>query len=165
MIRYRSLHPSDVETIRQVALRSWRHAYRDIYERATIERQVEDYYSEDKFRKFDFPGIHAGRALFVIVCDGDAPVGYAEVARRGGGWDLSRIYILPEYMGRGIGRELLRRCERFLRQKGARSYTAYIHYRNKDAWQFYLRCRFVRNPARDRGSTSKCFEKRLEGRA
>lgn len=160
MVRYRSLRPSDVGAVRAVALRSWHYAYRDVYKPATIDRRVADYYSAERFRTFDLPAIRDGRAYFCVAIDRGNIVGHAEVGRRGGGWDLFRIYLLPEFMARGTGSELLCRCERFLRRKGARRYTAFIHFKNRAAGPFYLRCGFVRNPAKDH-STSRCFEKRL----
>jgi GNAT superfamily N-acetyltransferase len=51
---------------------------------------------------------------------------------------------LPEYSGRGIGRELLRRWEGFLRKRKAERYYVNYDSKNKLAKDLHLRNGFVR---------------------
>jgi len=82
-------------------------------------------------------------------------------AYRSSGWELFKIYLLPEYVGRGIGKELLHRREGFLQERDARSCRAYMHLRNKLARRFYFRNGLKRAKELDRWPTSVCFANRL----
>ncbi len=54
---------------------------------------------------------------------------------------LHKIYVLPDYQGRGIGKNLLQSIERMLRFKGVKRLTLNVHQQNK-AVVFYERMGF-----------------------
>ena len=115
---------------------------------------------------------------FVVACD-EVLIGYANggmirnpwknPSRSGGkvyrisGWELQRTYLLPEYIGQGIGRKLLDRWERFLRGKRAGRYYVTYNSKNRLARDFYSRNGFTRAKELDDG-ISHCAVKRLSAR-
>jgi ribosomal protein S18 acetylase RimI-like enzyme len=76
------------------------------------------------------------------------------------GWELVRIYVLPEYIGKGIGKRLLRLGENFLRRKKANEYCVFAHRRNRPAVRFYIRNGFTRVSRKDTGG-EVCLEKKI----
>ena len=161
MIQYRPLLKRDVKPIQAVALKAWKYTYRNIYSPKTIQRYVSSYYSDESFEKFVLPTTRKGIDSFYVALDGRKLIGYAHVGKRREGWELFRIYLLPRYIGKGIGKRLLHLCERALKRKRAGSYFLFVHSGNKLGKDFYLRNGFVRVKRRDRGSTSLCLEKKL----
>jgi GNAT superfamily N-acetyltransferase len=47
---------------------------------------------------------------FLLCEDGEQIVGYARVARFGAMDELTELWVMPDYAGRGVGRALLERC-------------------------------------------------------
>jgi GNAT superfamily N-acetyltransferase len=47
---------------------------------------------------------------FLLCEDGEQIVGYARVARFGAMDELTELWVMPDYVGRGVGRALLERC-------------------------------------------------------
>ena len=175
MIRYRRLAKGDIESLGSLALKAWSHAYRGIYAPSTIRRKVSQHYSTESIGA-TLREARRGDSFFVVACDGEVLIGYANggmirnpwknPSRSGGkvyrvsGWELQRIYLLPEYIGQGIGRELLDRWERFLRAKRADRYYVTYNSKNRLARDFYSRNGFARAKELDDG-ISYCAVKRL----
>ena len=73
-------------------------------------------------------------------------------AHRLNGWELGRTYLLPGYIGKGVGKGLLDRWEQFLRRKKARRYFVSYNARNRLARDFYRRNGFARAREYDDGN-------------
>ena len=84
-----------------------------------------------------------GDSQFYLAVDDGRIIGYSNVRKYRGSWELERIYLLPEYISKGVGKKLLSLGERFFRKKRARKYHAYVYVKNKRAIEFYLRNGFV----------------------
>jgi ribosomal protein S18 acetylase RimI-like enzyme len=176
LINYRELEEGDIAQLQRVALRVWGFTYRGIYTPESIRRQVSTYYAPEVLEAM-ISGARHGRFCFRIALDGAKLIGYVNGGRASGtwrllkflpkeagsvsGWELFRIYLLPEYIGKGIGKELLRQWEEFLREKKAKKYSVHIEPKNKLGRRFYLRNGFVRARELDRGRSSPCFVKTL----
>ncbi len=158
---YRKLRRKDVGQIQKVALKAWMHAYRKIYTLKNIRRFVSRYYSDERFEKVVFPAIRDAQACFHVALDGNRVIGYSHVGKSRAGWELLRIYLLPRYIGKGIGKRLLHLNERFLKNRGARRYFVYAHARNRLSTSFYRRNGFARMKGKDASPTSICFVKKL----
>ena len=159
-----------------MALKVWNSTYGGIYTPASIMRQVSEYYATTVLEAM-VRGVRRGRFCFQIALDNGKLIGYVNGGRTRDawkllkflpkegdttlGWELFRIYLLPEYHGRGIGKELLRHWESFLRKKRARGYSVYVEPKNKLGKRFYLRNGFARTERLDRGPSSSCFVKTL----
>jgi len=159
VIRYRRLRGGDVKRVRSVALRSWKFTYRKIYLAKTIERRVSRYYSDQSFEPI-LPRIQKGVEWFYVVSDNKRVIGFSYIGRGRHGWELDRLYLLPEYTGKGIGRKLLQLGEAFLSRRKINRYFVYAHARNRPGIEFYLRNDFKRVPTMDTGG-EVCLEKKL----
>ena len=159
MIGFRTLKKSDVPEVQRVARKAWMHTYSETVPVTIIDRFLAERYSNNSFKKV-FQSIAKGGARFQLAVDGRKIVGFANVRRGQKGWELYRIYLLPEYIGKGVGRELLKLGERFFEEKKARKYYVYVYSRNKRALDFYFRNGFVRVKERDK-RPELYLEKRL----
>ncbi len=161
LITFRKLRKKDVSQIQDVALKAWVYTYRRIYTPRNIRKFVSRYYSNERFEKVVFPAIRNAQACFHVALDGNRVIGYSHVGKSRAGWELLRIYLLPRYIGKGIGKRLLHLNERFLKNRGVRRYFVYSHARNRLGMSFYRRNGFVRMKRKDASPTSICFVKKL----
>jgi len=162
LITYRELRKKDWAQVQKVALKAWLHAYRKIYTRKNIRKFVSSYYSNEQFEKTYFPAIESGNACFHVALDRGRIIGYSHVGKSRVGWELLRIYLLPRYIGKGIGGKLLRLNERFLKKRDVGQYFVWAHAANRLSVSFYRRNAFARMKEKDDGPTSICFVKRLQ---
>ena len=160
VIGYRTLKKSDVAEVQRAARKAWMNTYRETVPVTLINRFLSERYSDTSFEKV-FQSIAKGSAQFNLAIDGRKIVGYANVRRGQRGWELYRIYLLPEYIGKGIGRRLLKLGEQFFKKKNARKYYVYVYSRNKRALDFYSRNGFVRVKEKDK-KPELYLEKRLD---
>ena len=116
-----------------------------------INRLLKERYSDTSFRTKIFPSIARRNSKFYLAMSGRKIVGYSYFRRGQRGWELNRIYLLPEYIGKGIGKQLLSLGEQFFKAKKARKYYAYVYSRNKLGLEFYYRNEFVRIKGKEWG--------------
>ena len=162
MARYRVLKQQDVPEIQEVALKAWMYNYPRYGVRvSTVKKFVRERYSAQSFEKYVFPSIQKGRSQFYVATDKKKIIGYANAGRGEWSWELYRIYLLPEYIGKGIGKKLLQLSEKFLRSRKAGKYHCYVYKRNLEGLAFYMRNGFVRLEGKDKNKSEVCLEKRL----
>jgi GNAT superfamily N-acetyltransferase len=147
-IPIRTLEKSDLEALFDVAQRAWRYTYRGILPPDFIERWIDANYSAEIILPL-FPAIQAGEMAFFVATDTNNIVGFANMGDRGRGIELIRIYLLPEYMRKGIGSALLEECEKFAIGRGSSSYFCYVVARNKIGVHFYQKHKFRHVPLKD----------------
>ncbi len=63
--------------------------------------------------------------------------------------ELFRLYLLPAYIGKGVGRQLLERGEAFLVTQGVLHYCCFVQQNNALGQRFYLCQGFYHVPAFD----------------
>tara|TARA_Y100000034_G_C6588571_1_gene255596 strand:+ start:58 stop:540 length:483 start_codon:yes stop_codon:yes gene_type:complete len=158
MLRYRLIKKSDISKIRSVALQCWLDAYKQIYKESIIKKFIANFYSMENIDK-SIQNTNNKKAWFCIVLDHEKVIGFSHIGKKEKDWELFRIYILPSYQRKGIGLELIRKCEKFLKSKNLKSYLVYSHSKNKLAIKFYKKLGFIRQKNKDRGNTSYCFKK------
>src|SRR6266702_4067612 len=118
MVRYRVLRRKDVPEVQSVALKAWKFAYRRYgLSLKLIQKFVLERYSTDSFEKTVLASIKKGEAQFYLATDKGKIIGYSNTGPGVWGWELYRIYLLPEYIGKGVGKRLLLLCEDFLQEK------------------------------------------------
>jgi len=64
-------------------------------------------------------------------------IGFCNIGQTQQGVELFRIYLLPEFVGQGIGGLLLARGEQYLRKQGFSSYFCFVHSTNEVGKRFY----------------------------
>jgi ribosomal protein S18 acetylase RimI-like enzyme len=70
--------------------------------------------------------------MFFHVAEQDSRiVGFCNTGVTGRGTQLLRIYLLPSYIGQGLGRKLLHLGEEFVIAHGAAAYFCFVHKDNE----------------------------------
>lgn len=162
MVRYRLLRKTDIPEVQAVALKAWMFAYRRYgLSIRHIQNFVKTRYSTESFEKYVLPSIKKGNSQFILGTDKRRIIGYVNTGPGTWSWELYRIYLLPEHIGKGIGKKLLQLSEEFLRSKKARKYHCYVWKENKAGLDFYQRNGFVRLEGKDKNRNEICLEKKL----
>ena len=76
-------------------------------------------------------------------------IGFCNIAARGDKAELLKLYIEPDRIGKGLGKNLLKLGEEFIRSKGLNRYFTLVNKHNKIGVDFYLRNSFKHYPERD----------------
>jgi ribosomal protein S18 acetylase RimI-like enzyme len=135
-IKIRDFVSDDAEAVHAVAMKAWRATYRDIYDSTYIERYVDTYYATQQLRSL--ARRVAESEIFFAVAETDTGViGFCNIGQTQQGAELFRIYILPEFVGHGIGGFLLAEGEQYLRKQGFSSYFCFVHSANAIGKRFY----------------------------
>lgn len=145
----RKVTEADGPPLQTVARIAWKHTYSHIFTEEFIEKFISQAYNpEFLLRYLQDPG----QSLYVVAVDKGNIIGFAQI---GPDWDfkgefrLSRIYLLPEFIGKGIGSRLLKRCESYLRSINHTKYGLYVHKDNEIGKSFYFKHDFARMESRD----------------
>ena len=133
----RSLVRSDAPHVHAVALEAWQFTYRGIFSQEFIQEFVDKYYSADSILSL-FEQIESAVMFFDAAIDEQKIVGFCNSIYDGGA-QLFRIYLLPSYIGRGIGSSLLNLGEQFLARHGISEYYCFVHARNEIGKKFYAK--------------------------
>ena len=142
MVEIVKAQTSDMMSIGQMADIAFRHTYRDILSPQQIDYMMDMMYSPSNLkRQFD-----EGHAYYIAYCDA-APAGYVSVQADGHAEDgrpryhLHKIYVLPPFQGRGIGRMLFDRILEHVRKEvsGVPFRLELNVNRNNSATRFYRR--------------------------
>ncbi len=88
--------------------------------------------------------------LILLACDNGCLVGCAElrlVLERpadsvAAGYEITTLYILENFQGQGIGKQLLSECIRQVKMLGGSNVWLTVYYNNPKAIEFYRRQRF-----------------------
>lgn len=132
----------DAEAIQRVARASWHAAYDSILGADVVDETVDSWYDPERLVADDVRD--DSRPFF--VAEVDAVVGFAEAAPAEDDetYHLYRIYVHPNHWGRGIGRSLLDRLERTLRDRGAERLRLQVLADNDVGVEFYETTGFQR---------------------
>ncbi|MBI3659563.1 GNAT family N-acetyltransferase [Candidatus Acetothermia bacterium] len=144
--QYRAAQPEDAPAIQRVAGESWHFTYKDIFTFEYITNFITRAYAVESLER----QIQNPKHFFEVATTAkDEAVGFAHCGNRGTDAELFRLYLLPEYLRRGIGGTLIRRIEERLRAQGYSKYFCYVHERNEIGKAFYLKHGFVHVLERD----------------
>jgi putative acetyltransferase len=117
----------------------------------------------------DIPRHYADRGgWFTVLTDDGRVVGtVAAVPKDAGACEIKRLYLLPQYRGRGLGRALMEHILDRAREAGFREAVAWSDVRLETAHQLYHRLGFERIGERDIDDIDQSHElgflKRLAG--
>jgi ribosomal protein S18 acetylase RimI-like enzyme len=135
----RKAYAHDVPLIRDLADRIWPQAYNEILPADKIEYMLKTLYSEQTLTSQIESGIE-----FVIVYDGVEPIGFAAAGMEEPHvFKLHKLYILPSYQGKGVGRFVIQQIIKAIRQKGAVSFLLNVYRHNDKAKTFYEKMGFT----------------------
>ena len=149
-VTFRSFQPDDADAVYRVALAAWRYTYRDIYDVTFIDQLVRRHYALEALRRL-LPSPYASTMFFEVALASAEVVGFCHMGERDHGMELFRLYLLPAYIGKGVGRQLLERGEAFLVAQGVLHYCCFVQQNNALGQRFYLRQGFYHVPEFDQG--------------
>ncbi len=136
----RKLQPTDdLLTIEKIYIESWRYAYKDI-----LPQQYLDSLSVgDWVNRLDKPNRH----ILVVELDGKligtASYGESRTPEYAGQGEVYSIYFLPEYMGKGYGKQLMTSVITELKELGYNSTFLWVLEDNIGARRFYEKMGFA----------------------
>lgn len=137
----RQFRQGDGVRVQTVALESWRHTYKEIFPADFVNQFVARNYSPESLESLAAL-VEAGSMFFCVAVAPEGVVGFSNIWDRGNGMELLRIYLLPAYIGKGVGRKLLAAGEEFIRAHGSNRYFCMVHKRNQLGLNFYFRNQF-----------------------
>ena len=140
--------PADAEALAHVHVTSWRETYRGLLPDAFLARMSEPGFARRFLRDLTRPDA----PLTLAAADRFGIVGYASggPSRRNveGEAEIAVLYVLASAQGKGVGRELLTRTAKALRDQGARSLVISVLRENFHARGFYEHLGGEAEPAR-----------------
>jgi GNAT superfamily N-acetyltransferase len=147
-VTYRRVTEADLPGIHQVALASWHHTYGHLYEAAYIDSFVDEHYHPLKIAPL-VTRANAGETFFEVATVNDQVVGFYVIGVTRRHAQMYRLYVLPAYIVKGVGRALFARGEDLLRARRVSRYSGFVHGRNELAKAFFLRQGFRHVEAKD----------------
>ena len=155
----RALQETDVQAVYDVAFEAWHSTYKHIYPTEFINTFVQTNYAPAGLLRL-IPRIQAGQQFFHVALAQSSVIGFCHIAETRHGMELLRIYLRPSYIGKGIGRALLRQGEAFIQARGYSTYCCFVHKENDLGKNFYVRNGFTHMIEKD-GEEEWYMEKRL----
>jgi ribosomal protein S18 acetylase RimI-like enzyme len=150
---------ADAPAVYAVALESWRYTYRNIFSEEFIDDFVGKHYAPEAILSL-LPRIAAGEIFFHVAEQGTQIVGFCNISLTEKHAELHRIYLLPAFIGQGLGRKLLEPGEAFVTTHHLGSYFCFVHQNNEIGKTFYLKNGF-RHLAEQDHDDLWCMEKTL----
>lgn len=114
MISIRKASVEDIDAIRAVADIAFPATYAEILSPGQLAYMMEWMYSESSLRRQMLDQGH----IYYIACEEESgPVGYVSIQRQGADlFHLQKIYVLPGYQGKRIGRRLFEHAIRAVKE-------------------------------------------------
>lgn len=157
MIIYREFQEKDAEEIQQVAKQAWLFTYKNIFSNEFIDHFIKTNYDpKNLVRIVKF--MEKGLTSFQLAIDTEKIVGYMHIGYTNyqmstqsdiSPIELHRIYLLPQYISKGIGKELLNLAEKFVLSKDHHMYSCFVHKKNVIGQKFYFKNGFIHIPEKD----------------
>jgi ribosomal protein S18 acetylase RimI-like enzyme len=139
-LTFRPATVADIPLVRDLAERIWRASYSAMLAPEQIDYMLAWMYSPRKLAD----DVAAGTKWEIALIQ-EVPVGYFAVsASEGGHAVLHKIYLLPEYQGRGLGQTMLERVFALAAMHEAAEITLRVNRLNARALRAYERAGFRR---------------------
>ena len=142
----RPFSKKDAPQVKKAALASWSFTYKDIFSETIIRDFVNTNYNIDLLCNIE-KWVAKGFTKFVVAENKNEILGFAQIGFENY-WNqtiirdkcrikLFRIYLVPEYLGKGIGKRLWASMEEFVLQNGKFNYYLSVHKENQIGLKFY----------------------------
>ncbi|WP_207435830.1 GNAT family N-acetyltransferase [Sabulibacter ruber] len=125
---------TDAALIRQLAHATWYPTYQSILSREQIEFMLEEIYSIDSLQKQMDEG-----QTFLLLQDNGTPAAFAAFSLLDAEqqlFKLNKIYIHPDFQGKGFGKQLLEEVKERVKSQGGIKLELNVH-RENPAQHFY----------------------------
>lgn len=141
-IRFQIAGKDDIPLIQCLSRTIWQEHYPGIISRAQIDYMLAKMYSSATLQS----EMKNEGYRYIVVSDQDEPIGY--IAFR---YDpdeaailLSKIYLLPLYHGKGVGRQMLQYVKNDASTLGTKTIQLFVNRNNSKAIRAYERFGFVK---------------------
>ncbi len=159
MARVRLFKSDDATAVAAVARKAWHYTYKDIFSKEKIEEFLAAHYVPSNLVEGN-----TLRNSFWVAEDKGKVIGYIQIGQFQGKMKLFRMYLDPDYIGKGVGSMLLETAEKFMVQHGVKKYVLEVHPQNKLGLSFYRRKGFYEVKDDNTDCSSECelvLEKQL----
>lgn len=139
MILLRKGKEEDIESIQDMANKTWPAAYGNIISSEQIEYMLEKMYNKGELLSQFQKGY-----TFLIAEENDKDLGFASFSIHDSTnhiYKLHKLYVLPEAHGKGLGKLLINEVVNMVRKVGGKSLELNVNRENK-ATEFYIRAGF-----------------------
>lgn len=131
-------HESEAAEVAEVHLASWQSAYRGIIPHQTLEKMIARR-GDAWWQKAIAGGTHVIVIDFNGVIVGYVTVGFNRASTLPHDGEIYELYLLPEYQGIGLGKQLFNNAQSVLAHYGMESIVAWVLEDNEPACLFYER--------------------------
>ena len=134
MLRFAGISEADIPELRELAHRIWHAHYPSIISPAQIDYMLARMFAPEAIRQDLAAGIlwefvfQDKRAVGFLSCIPEPPTGRIK---------LSKLYLVPELHGRGVGRQMLDRIKAYASSRKAREVYLTVNKRNTIAVRAY----------------------------
>ena len=127
----------DIKTIKDIAIKTWFSTYAPINSREQNEHMFETWYSTSGLKK----QMKEGQEFYIVYLNKSA-IAFASLSKKSDSVaKLHKLYILPQFQGKRIGKALMEYIEKVSIKKGAVELVLNVNRKNK-AVEFYIKCGF-----------------------
>jgi GNAT superfamily N-acetyltransferase len=133
--------PEDAEALAALQVRAWQAAYSAYVEQEDLQARSDPGERTERWRSYLAPDHPESTTLVADRgrLEGFVTVGASRDDDADGAGELYAIYVAPELIGTGVGRELLVAGEQALRDQGFSEATLWTFQANDPARRFYER--------------------------
>lgn len=137
-LTFRPATADDLPLLRDLACRIWRLSYVEMITPEQIEYMLEWMYSPEKIAEE-----MAGGVLWKLALLEEVPIGYLALVFYGTHHaELSKLYLLPEHQGRGLGQQMLAHALHLAATHGCAELRLRVNKQNERALRAYERAGF-----------------------
>lgn len=141
MLAIRSASLDDIPLIQSLSTSIWNKVYPSIISKEQIDFMLNMMYSTEPLTR----QMEIDKHDFVIIYLHETPVGFASFSPKTSHdtvrYRLHKLYVEPEYHGKGLGKRLLHHLAHKILQQGGSEIELNVNKRNP-AIQFYKHCNF-----------------------
>jgi len=106
-MRIRTANPADFNTVKEITVKTIKEVYPHYYPKGAVEFFLEHHNDENIINDIQ------NNKVFLCYNNEHIPIGTVTI----NGNEICRLFILPQYQGKGYGRKLLDYCERSIFEK------------------------------------------------
>ncbi len=139
----RPANNSDIKPIAQIHLESWQQAYKNLMPQGyidsyTIEKLIQLWTNIIERNLADVLVAQQQTELIGFIC-----FGQTKKLKTTQTYEISSIYLKPEYWGMGIGKALYHECEKIVNEYNAEQISLWALHSNENALAFYKKLGFI----------------------
>ena len=129
---------NDIKKVEQLAYEIWTQHYTPIIGIVQVDYMLENFQSFKAIEK----QISEGMSYFLLFFEGE-PIGYMASKPQGENMFLSKIYVLSDLRGKGIGSYAMNYLETRAKEMGCRNLSLTVNKNNTDSIRAYEKLGFI----------------------